>query len=76
MRKTEFLKCLEDLLEQPLGSLSGREELEGLNWDSLKALEFLALVDQLFEGYQLPPDDLVGVTLVEDLVVLLGGRIT
>lgn len=74
MERRQFLSRLEELLEQPAGSLSGPEKLEALSWDSLKGLEFLVLVDETF-GYELPPADLVEATIVEDLIGLLGDRV-
>jgi acyl carrier protein len=76
MTRRDFLRLLEDLLEQPSDSLTGSEELEALNWDSLKGLEFLVLVDENFNGYQLPPEDLANVRLVDDLIAALGDRIS
>jgi acyl carrier protein len=76
MTRSEFLRRLEQLLEQPAGQLSGTEELEALGWDSLKGLEFLVLVDEAFDGYQLPPEDLVDIRVVNDLVAVLGSRVT
>jgi acyl carrier protein len=75
MTKKDFLLRLDELLEQPAGTLSGAEELEALGWDSLKALEFLALVDETFEGYELPPEELVEAKTINDLVALLGDRV-
>ena len=76
MKRNDFMRRLEELLEQPANSLSGSEELEALNWDSLKALEFLAMVDETFGGEELSPVELVEVRLVDDLIVTLGARIT
>lgn len=70
------MRRLEELLEQPPNSLSGSEELEALNWDSLKALEFLALVDETFSGEELSPVELVEARVVDDLIATLGSRVT
>jgi len=72
MKKSDFLRKLEELLEQPTNSLSGNEELEALNWDSLKALEFLAMVDETFGSSV----ELGDVRVVDDLIATLGPRIT
>jgi acyl carrier protein len=76
MTRTDFLRLLENLLEQPPGSLKGTEELEAVNWDSLKGLEFLVLVDETFNGYQLLPEDLMEVRIVDDLIAALGTRVS
>ena len=75
MTRSDFLSLLDNLLEQAPGTLKGAEELEAMGWDSLKGLEFLVLVDEHFNGYQLPPEELVDVRLVDDLVAALGSRI-
>ena len=76
MTRSELMRRLEELLEQPANSLSGSEELEALDWDSLKALEFLAMVDELFGGEEMSPVELVEVRVVDDLIATLGSRIT
>jgi len=76
MKRRDFLHRIEELLEQPANSLSGKEELETLNWDSLKALEFLAMVDETFGGEELAPGELMEIRLVNDLIAILGSRIT
>jgi acyl carrier protein len=76
MTRADFLDLLEGLLEQPGGALSGSEELEALAWDSLKGLEFLVLVDENFGGYQVSPEQLAEVRCVNDLIALLGPRVS
>lgn len=75
MNRADFTRLIEELLEQPAGSLNGRAELEAVNWDSLKALEFIDLVDQKFDGYQVSPDALAQCASVDDLVDLMGSRV-
>jgi hypothetical protein len=60
MKKSDLLRRSEELLMQPANSLFGKEELKTLNWDSLKALEFLSMVDEVFGG-----DALSAVALAE-----------
>lgn len=75
MKRAHFVRLLEELLEQPGGTLSGSEELESLGWDSLKGLEFLILIDKNFDGYQVQPEELADVRQVNDLIILLGPRV-
>ncbi len=70
------MRKLEELLEQPANSLSGSEELEALNWDSLRALEFLALVDETFGGEDLSPAEIIEARSIKDLIAMLGSRVT
>ena len=45
MTRSEFLAMLDDILEQPAGTLVGNEELESLeNWDSLAIVSLIAQV--------------------------------
>lgn len=45
MTRAEFLSMLDDILEQPVGTLKGKEELASIeNWDSLAIVSVIAQV--------------------------------
>ncbi len=76
MTRTEFLKLVDDLLELPLGTLKGDEALEELGrWDSMAAVDFLAVVDEHFE-LALSPQELASCKTVNDLVATVGDKIS
>jgi len=76
MRKPEFLKLLDNLMDLPAGSLRGEDSLEELEgWDSMAAMDFLALVDESF-GCTLSPQRLAECRIVDDLVSAVGDRIS
>jgi acyl carrier protein len=75
MTRAEFLLQIDELLEQTPGTLQGPESLVDNNWDSLCIVSFIALVDEHF-GYTVPPKQLAKCETVEDLVTLLGERIS
>ena len=77
MRKQEFLNLLEEeVLEIDPGTLNGSERLSHLEeWDSMAAMSFIAMVDEQF-GFTLSAKRLAESETVEDLVALLGDKIT
>ena len=76
MTKKEFLALLEDMLEANAGSMTGEESLNELEgWDSLAVMGFIAMVDQNF-GVTLSPPKIAKSKSVQDLIVLLGDKIT
>ena len=76
MQKAEFLKLLDELLELPSGTLKGGEELADLErWDSMAAVDFLALADEHLELI-VSPQQLANCNTVNDLLGLLGDRIS
>ncbi|HWB96800.1 MAG TPA: acyl carrier protein [Bryobacteraceae bacterium] len=74
MRKTEFLRLLDELLELPEGTLKGDEILEEQGWNSITAVGFLALVDEQF-GTVVPPRKLAQCASVQSLIDLLEGQV-
>ena len=74
MDKTQFLKLIDELLELDEGTLKGGEQLDGIGWDSLATISFMALVDERF-GFSLQPRQIAGCSTVSDLLALLGDRI-
>ncbi len=76
MKKSEFYRELEEVLEADSGSISGDEVLADFDaWDSLAVLTFIAMVDEKFE-VTLTASKLALVKTVTDLVALLGDKIT
>jgi acyl carrier protein len=76
MKRTEFLKLLDSIIETEPGTIKGHERLAELpKWDSLALLGFIATVDTHF-AVEIPIQSLNACTSVADLEALLGGRIT
>ena len=76
MQKDELLLKLDELFELEPGTLTGGEPLETIeNWDSIKVLEFMALLDDNFEGIELSPKQIAACKTVGDLVNLAGDRV-
>lgn len=76
MNKKEILMMLDELIETDPGTLTGDEvlkELEG--WDSLAAIEFLALVDEHL-GIAVSPKQIATSKTVNDVLALLGDHLT
>jgi acyl carrier protein len=72
MTRDQFLLELDDLLEQPKGTLRGPEQLAEMDlWDSTAMIGFIALVDT-HTGKNLSPRDLTKCETVSDLVTLAG----
>lgn len=75
MRKTEFLAAIDEILEQPAGTLQGDETLSSLpRWDSLAIIGFIALLDAQF-GMQVPATEILECRTVADLTALTKGRV-
>ncbi len=74
MQKREFLLLLDELLEQPGGTVKGTEALEDLGWDSIKLLEFAALVDERLNK-ELEAEPLASCRTVSHLLELVQDRI-
>ena len=73
MTKREMLGLLDELLELEPGTLTGNEELGGLeNWDSLAVMGFIQLADERC-GRRLTGQAITSCRSVNDLVALLGG---
>ena len=76
MKKREFLKLLDELIEIDSGTLTGAENLEDLeSWDSYAVMGFIALVDEKFE-ITLFPKRIAESKTVDDLIDLLGNKVT
>jgi acyl carrier protein len=76
MQKDDLLLKLDELFELEPGTLNGSEPLESIeNWDSIKVLEFMALLDDNFEGIEISPKQIAACKTVGDLVGLAGSRV-
>lgn len=77
MTKQEFLALFEEVVEEPAGTVTGserlREDLAG--WNSLAILSFIAMVDDHF-GISLSPSKITAAKTVDDLIGLLGDRVS
>ncbi len=70
MTQEQFLTSLDELLQQPAGTLKGPEKLEKLSqWDSVAVIGFIALVDSN-NGVKLSPRDIANCATVSDLLAL------
>lgn len=76
MQKDDLLLKLDELFELEPGTLRGGESLESIeNWDSIKVLEFMALLDDNFEGIEISPKQIAACKTVDDLLALAGDRV-
>lgn len=68
---TDFLRCIDDILELAPGTLTGTEALEDLEgWDSLAVISFIAMVDERF-GIVVEGEKLAAARRVSDLLGLV-----
>jgi acyl carrier protein len=77
LNKQEFLHRLDEVFELEPGTLTGDELLADIErWDSVTVLEFLALVDENFEGVEISPKQIPDCRTVNDLIHLVGSRVS
>ena len=75
MKKNEFLKLLEELLEMDPNTLKGNEILDSLTgWDSLAIVGFIALMDRHF-SMEVPAPTVTAAQTIAELIALAGDRI-
>ena len=74
MKRDVFLGYLADLFERPKESLKGDDTLDSLEWDSIRAIEFISLVDEKL-GKEVVPDMLRQCVCLDDLIGLVGDQI-
>lgn len=75
MNRTEFYRKLDEVIDVTPGTIRGEEKLADLKgWDSLAAVNFIAMVDEAFD-ITIAPHDLAGCKSVGDLCGLLGQRL-
>ncbi|MEE3623240.1 phosphopantetheine-binding protein [Nitrospirillum sp. BR 11752] len=76
MNRNEFLAALDEMLELDPGTLTGGEELDGIDsWDSLAVISFIALVDEKFNTV-VAGEDLAKAKTVDDLLALVSDHVT
>jgi acyl carrier protein len=76
MRRDDFLREMDELLELDPGTLTGGEVLADLaGWDSLAVISFIALTDEKLDTV-VAGESLAQAITVQDLLDLLGDRIT
>jgi acyl carrier protein len=55
--RKDFVTRMEELLEQPAGSMTGEEKLEDMDgWDSLTLIRFMAMADEHCGRKPTPPE--------------------
>ena len=73
--KTEFYATLDDILELPIGTITGTEELKSLpTWDSLAVVNYIATCNGLF-GVMLVGDRVKETRSVAELVALVAAYV-
>jgi acyl carrier protein len=74
--RAELYATLDDILEMPIGTLTGEEDLASLHrWDSLAVVSFIATVNGLF-NVVLPAQKVKVCKSVPDLVALVNPHLT
>jgi acyl carrier protein len=74
VEEKEFLQLLDELLELEPGAVRRDSRMEDIDWNSLAAIGFIALVDEHF-GIGVSPNALTKCGTVRDLIGLLGDRV-
>lgn len=75
MKKSEFLALIDDILEEPAGTVRPDQALEELpDWDSLAMVSFIAVVNGQF-GLTLQAEKLTNAKSVADLLALVQNHI-
>lgn len=76
MTKKEFISLVETITEASPGTLSGDDKILALDgWDSLAVVSFIAKIDEAC-GITLSPKGIVSAKNLNDLMALLGDKIT
>ena len=68
MEQTELMTLVAEILEIDAAGVGLDNDLEGLDWDSLSRLSFVAELDD--RGISVSPDDLAQARTVADLFAL------
>ena len=70
MNRNEFLLQMDEILDLPVGTLRGNEQLEELtNWDSTSLITFIAMAETN-NGVNISPGQIVTCSTVADLLQL------
>jgi acyl carrier protein len=76
MTKGEFLRQLDEIVEEEPGTLTGAELLDEVTgWDSLAVVSFIAMVDENL-SIVVSPRAIAECKSVDDLVALAQGRLS
>ena len=71
----EFLRLMEEVLEEKEGALTGNESLENVEeWDSLAVVSFIAAVDEKY-GVTISPSKLASANSVPALIAVVEEQI-
>jgi len=73
--KAEFYATLDDILDLPIGTITGAEMLKDLTWDSLAVVSYIAACNGLF-GVVLSGDKVKATKSVTDLLGLVAAHVT
>ena len=68
--KAEFYAALDDILDLPVGTITGGEQLKELTWDSLAVVSYIATCNGMF-GIVLSGDKVKGTKSIADLMGLV-----
>ena len=68
--KAEFYAALDDILDLPLGTITGGEQLKELTWDSLAVVSYIATCNGMF-GIVLSGDKVKATKSIADLMALV-----
>ena len=75
MTRSEFYATIDDILELPAGTITGKETLTDVpNWDSLAVVNYIATCNGLF-GVMLKGDRVKESKTIEDLIALIATHI-
>ncbi|MDB4955812.1 MAG: hypothetical protein JWO36_3381, partial [Myxococcales bacterium] len=73
--RTEFYATIDDILELPMGTITGTEPLASLpTWDSLAVVSYIATCNGLF-GIVLSGDRVKSTKSIADLVALVATHV-
>lgn len=73
--KAEFYAALDDILDLPVGTIHGGEQLKDLTWDSLAVVSYIAACNGMF-GIILSGDKVKATRSIADLLGLVQQHIS
>ncbi len=75
MTRTELYATIDDILELPIGTITGTEQLSTLpTWDSLAVVSYIATCNGLF-GVVLSGDSVKATKSISDLLALIATHV-
>ena len=75
MKKVNFLRQLEKILEQDKNKINENTKIKTINLDSLKVLELMAFNDSNFKGLKISPNKITKCKTIGELISLYGSKI-